>query len=45
MPKTALAGDWMEIEDPKSGKTYWYNAKTQKTSDTNPEAAGGTCLF
>jgi hypothetical protein len=31
----------MEIEDPKSGKTYWYNSKTQQTSQTNPEAAAG----
>jgi hypothetical protein len=26
----------MEVEDPTSGKTYWYNTKTQKTSFEKP---------
>jgi hypothetical protein len=30
--------DWMEVEDPASGKTYWYNTKTQKTSFEKPGA-------
>ena len=28
----------MEVEDPSSGKTYWYNTKTQKTSFEKPGA-------
>jgi hypothetical protein len=31
--------DWMEVEDPASGKTYWYNTKTQKTSFEKPGAS------
>ena len=30
----------MEVEDPSSGKTYWYNTKTQQTTFENPSAAG-----
>ncbi len=33
------AADWMEVEDPSSGKTYWYNTKTQKTSFEKPGAS------
>lgn len=29
----------MEVEDPTSGKTYWYNTKTQKTSFEKPGAS------
>mmetsp|Transcript_37648 Transcript_37648/g.73571 ORF Transcript_37648/g.73571 Transcript_37648/m.73571 type:complete len:298 (-) Transcript_37648:60-953(-) len=34
----ALAkSDWIEVEDPKTGKPYWYNSVTQKTTWANPD--------
>ena len=35
------ASDWVERSDPKTGKTYYYNATTRTTSWTKPEGAGG----
>jgi len=32
-----LPPDWAEVKDPKSGKVYYYNKKTKKTSWTAPE--------
>jgi len=32
-----LPPDWAEVKDPKSGKVYYYNKKTKKTSWTPPE--------
>jgi len=41
LPALAEDGEWMKVDDP-SGKTYWYNTKTQKTSATDPSESGAS---
>uniref|UniRef100_A0AAU8MKQ8 Chloroplast PsbP n=1 Tax=Chroomonas placoidea TaxID=173977 RepID=A0AAU8MKQ8_9CRYP len=41
VPGAAVASDWIEVEDPKTGKITYYNTVTQKTSETNPEGSAG----
>eukprot|EP00392_Amoebophrya_sp_AT5.2_P017194 g17522.t1 len=32
-------GEWKSQKDPKSGKTYWYNTETKKTTWDDPSGA------
>lgn len=33
---TPAAGEWAEVKDPNSGKSYWYNKQTKATTWKNP---------
>jgi len=37
VPAEAAVGDWIQVNDPKSGRMYWHNKKTRASSWSRPD--------